>query len=233
MVDGRRRTIALTEGRGYVQHEYEGNRDVGTRAFVNVRFDSAARVAWNRLTSVFGSQQRSTTNTTTRERPAAGSRRIGEDFDLPFPAAAISTGPRGPATYYQVRGQNADGTPRLHRGIDFAVPRGTPVQVTADGTVTNATVTGCVAGVPRCGGRFGNRVYVDHGNGRTTIYAHLEAVLVRVGQRVRRGEVVGRVGNTGDSRGTNCRPTATNNCGVHLHYAEELNGVRVDPMRRR
>ncbi len=94
-----------------------------------------------------------------------------------------------------------------HSGLDFAVPRGTPVKVPADGVVTLV------------GDYFfnGRTVFVDHGQGLITMYCHLDAVLVQKGQEVKRGTILGKVGATG-------RAT-----GPHLHWNVSLNGNRVDP----
>ena len=94
-----------------------------------------------------------------------------------------------------------------HSGLDFAVSRGTPVQAPADGVVT------IVADY------FfnGKTVFIDHGQGFITMYCHLDQILVKKGQEIRRGEVLGKVGATG-------RAT-----GPHLHFNVSLNGNRVDP----
>lgn len=94
-----------------------------------------------------------------------------------------------------------------HSGLDFAVPRGTPVKAPANGVVT-------VVGDYFFNGRT---VFVDHGQGFITMYCHLDEALVKVGQEVGRGDVLGRVGATG-------RAT-----GPHLHWNVSLNGNRVDP----
>lgn len=95
----------------------------------------------------------------------------------------------------------------FHHGIDIAVPEGTPVRATARGTVR---FVGNTDG-------YGLRVEIDHGNGITTLYAHLNAVDVVPGQRVERGQVIGRSGNTGAST------------GPHLHYEVRQNGRAIDP----
>lgn len=94
-----------------------------------------------------------------------------------------------------------------HTGIDIAVPVGTPVQVTADGVVQ---FVGNTDG-------YGLRVEVRHADGTVTLYAHLSDVTVEVGQQVRRGDVVGRSGNTGAST------------GPHLHYEIRRDGQAIDP----
>jgi murein DD-endopeptidase MepM/ murein hydrolase activator NlpD len=103
------------------------------------------------------------------------------------------------------------GYSRLHQGVDFAAPLGTPVLAAGDGVVVEAR--------PWQG--YGNWLRIRHAGGWQTGYAHLAAYVGGVGPgvRVRQGEVVGYVGQTG---------LAT---GPHLHYEVWLDGVRVDPMR--
>ncbi|MEI3851747.1 MULTISPECIES: M23 family metallopeptidase [Ensifer] len=97
----------------------------------------------------------------------------------------------------------------LHAGIDFRATVGTRIRAAAPGTVTNAGLTG----------GYGNMVEIDHGNGVSSRYAHLSAVLVKVGDQVTEGEVIAKSGNTGRST------------GPHLHYEIRLNGEAVDPIR--
>ena len=98
---------------------------------------------------------------------------------------------------------------RPHEGIDVVAPAGTPIEAPAAGTVISA---GWSTG-------YGNTVTIDHGFGLVTRYAHASRLLVRPGQRVRRGERIALVGNTG---------LAT---GPHLHYEVHVNGKPVDPLR--
>lgn len=94
-----------------------------------------------------------------------------------------------------------------HSGLDFAVPAGTAVKAPADGVVTIVD------------DYFfnGKTIFLDHGQGLITMYCHLSAFDVKVGQVVKRGQVIGRVGATG-------RAT-----GPHLHWNVSLNNNRVDP----
>ena len=97
---------------------------------------------------------------------------------------------------------------RPHWGVDIAAPAGAPVAASADGTVLDVAASAS----------YGLVVDVSHRGGEyITRYAHLSAVLVREGQRVRRGEAVGRVGSTGLST------------GPHLHYEVFVHGRRRDP----
>lgn len=97
----------------------------------------------------------------------------------------------------------------FHAGQDISVPYGTPVQATADGVILYAA--------PRSG--YGNVVVIYHGNGISTRFGHLSAFDVEAGQRVKRGDVIGRAGNTGRSTGT------------HIHYEVREYDVPVDPLK--
>ena len=98
---------------------------------------------------------------------------------------------------------------RPHQGLDFTAPQGTPIYATADGTVKEVGFT--TSG-------FGNRVVINHGFGYETLYGHMYRFKARVGQRVKRGEVIGYVGNTGKSTGPHC------------HYEVHRGGRPVDPI---
>ena len=98
---------------------------------------------------------------------------------------------------------------RMHAGIDLTCPRGTNIFVTADGVVLEAGYTS---------GGYGNKIIVDHGYGYQTLYGHLEKVLVKPGDRVKRGDIIGLVGSTGLST-----------C-PHLHYEVHINTNAVNPI---
>lgn len=102
------------------------------------------------------------------------------------------------------------GRMRAHRGVDYAAPTGTPIMASGNGVVT---FRGWQSG-------YGNTVIIDHGNHKTTLYAHLSrfAGNLRKGQRVSQGQTIGFVGMTG---------LAT---GPHLHYEFRVNGVHRDPL---
>jgi murein DD-endopeptidase MepM/ murein hydrolase activator NlpD len=99
--------------------------------------------------------------------------------------------------------------PAMHTGIDFRGTYGEPAHATAAGTVTSAGWNG----------GYGQMVEIDHGNGLATRYGHLSEIDVRVGQSVRIGQVVGRIGSTGRST------------GPHLHYETRVDGEAVDPQK--
>ncbi|HAJ98442.1 MAG TPA: peptidase M23, partial [Bacteroidales bacterium] len=98
---------------------------------------------------------------------------------------------------------------RMHTGVDFIAPVGTPIYSTGNGVVVRAE---------RHNGGYGLMIEIDHGFGYRTLYAHLSRIQVRVGQRISRGEVIALSGNTGLSS------------GPHLHYEVIRNGRTVNPV---
>ena len=98
---------------------------------------------------------------------------------------------------------------KMHSGVDFAASIGTPVRATADGVVKS--IVSSKRG-------HGNTVILEHGNGYETVYAHLDEMRVRTGQKVSSGAIIGTVGNTGMS------------VAPHLHYEVHLRGTAVDPL---
>jgi murein DD-endopeptidase MepM/ murein hydrolase activator NlpD len=101
------------------------------------------------------------------------------------------------------------GTPALHTGLDLHGETGDAVRATGDGTVIAAGWNG----------GYGRTVDVDHHNGVSTRYAHLSSIDVRVGQSVKSGQILGKLGSTGRST------------GPHLHYETRLKGEAVDPQK--
>ncbi len=98
-------------------------------------------------------------------------------------------------------------TSRPHRGTDYAAPRGTPVYAAGDGRVTKASYNGA----------NGNYVFIQHGESYETKYLHLTKRSVKVGERVKQGQLIGTVGSTGSAT------------GPHLHYEFLVNGVHRNP----
>jgi murein DD-endopeptidase MepM/ murein hydrolase activator NlpD len=95
-----------------------------------------------------------------------------------------------------------------HKGLDFVAPTGTPVYATGDGTVEMAYHSDT----------YGNVIYLNHGHDFETRYAHLSKFAVKVGEKVKRGQLIGHVGNTGRSQ------------SPHLHYEVLLKGSHVNPI---
>jgi murein DD-endopeptidase MepM/ murein hydrolase activator NlpD len=123
-------------------------------------------------------------------------------FRQPLAGLLVTTSPFG------VRVDPFLGRMAMHTGNDFRGVYGSRVLATAAGTVISASFDG----------GYGNMVEIDHGEGVTTRYAHLSAILVVKGQKVDAGEEVGRLGTTGRST------------GPHLHYEVRIDGQPVDPL---
>jgi murein DD-endopeptidase MepM/ murein hydrolase activator NlpD len=98
---------------------------------------------------------------------------------------------------------------KMHTGIDFAAPIGTPIYATADGKIEEVSI--------KFSG-YGKMVVIDHGFGYKTRYAHMHDFAVRSGQNIKRGELIGYVGDTGIST------------APHLHYEVMMNGVLINPV---
>lgn len=97
---------------------------------------------------------------------------------------------------------------KMHWGMDFTAPTGTPIYATGDGVVSTRT---------NSRGGYGNHVVIDHGYGYETMYAHMSKFNVSRGQRVKRGDIIGYVGSTGRST------------GPHLHYEVMKDGEKINP----
>ncbi|MEM9917757.1 MAG: M23 family metallopeptidase [Bacteroidota bacterium] len=98
---------------------------------------------------------------------------------------------------------------RMHWGIDFTSPKGTPVRASGNGKVVS---------IRRHKSGYGNNITIDHGYGYKTLYAHLSSIDCKMGQKVKRGQVIGKVGSTGTST------------APHLHYEVIYKGKKVDPI---
>lgn len=100
-------------------------------------------------------------------------------------------------------------TPKMHTGLDFAAPIGTPIYATGNGTVIEANYDA---------GGYGYHVIIDHGYGYQSLYGHMFKIKAHLGQQVKRGEVIGWIGSTGKSTGPHC------------HYEVIKNGDKIDPI---
>lgn len=98
---------------------------------------------------------------------------------------------------------------KMHKGMDFTAPTGTPIYATGNGVVTRADSNSS---------GYGNHIRINHGFGYLTLYAHLSKYNVKKGQRVKRGDLIGFVGNTGRSQ------------GPHLHYEVHKDGKHINPI---
>ena len=127
---------------------------------------------------------------------------IAVPSDKPVKTAAFTSG-------YGVRSDPFKGRAAMHAGIDLAGPTGTPIYATADGVVSDASYNS---------GGYGNLIKIDHGRGIETRYGHLSSFSVRAGQRVTRGQQIGRMGSTGRSTGS------------HLHYEVRIDSRAVNPI---
>ena len=124
----------------------------------------------------------------------------------PISGARISSG-------FGMRRHPILGYTKMHGGVDFAVPRGTPIRAAGSGVVQFA----------KWRGSYGKAVKLKHAKGYSTLYAHMHRIAsgMRPGSRVRQGQVIGYVGSTGRST------------GPHLHYEVRLNNKRINPKRIR
>ena len=121
----------------------------------------------------------------------------------PFPGHTVITSPYG----------NRASTGSFHSGVDIDgyQSMGSPIVAADSGTVIMAEYSGA----------YGNCIIIDHGNGMSTLYAHLSSMNVGVGSSVGQGQTIGGVGNTGNCYGLD---------GVHLHFEVRVNGNTTDPM---
>ncbi|MGI8611637.1 MAG: M23 family metallopeptidase [Sphingomicrobium sp.] len=127
---------------------------------------------------------------------------IAVPSDKPVKTGAFTSG-------YGVRSDPFQGRAAMHAGIDVAGAVGTPIYATADGVITDAGYNN---------GGYGNLIKINHGRGIETRYGHLSKMSVYPGQRVNRGELIGRMGSTGRSTGS------------HLHYEVRIDGRAVNPV---
>lgn len=128
---------------------------------------------------------------------------VGGTFMWPVPSSTTITSP------YGMRRDPFNHKQRKHTGIDIAAPRGTPIVAANSGTVI-------VAGWSAKG--YGNYVVINHGGGKSTLYAHQSQIAVSKGDKVTKGQTIGYIGSTGNST------------GPHLHFEVLINGDDTNPM---
>ncbi|MBQ6937285.1 MAG: peptidoglycan DD-metalloendopeptidase family protein [Clostridia bacterium] len=127
----------------------------------------------------------------------------GGRFVWPVPASSRIT------SQYGYRIHPVYKTKKFHSGIDIGAPYGVDILAAADGTVTLATTNG----------GYGKCIIINHGSGITTLYGHNSTLLVSVGNKVTKGQVIAKAGSTGVST------------GPHLHFEVRVNGATTDPMQ--
>ncbi len=127
----------------------------------------------------------------------------GGKFIWPVPASSRIT------SQYGYRIHPVYKTKKFHSGIDIGAPYGVDILAAADGTVTLATTNG----------GYGKCIIINHGSGITTLYGHNSTLLVSVGNKVTKGQVIAKAGSTGVST------------GPHLHFEVRINGSTTDPMQ--
>ena len=110
---------------------------------------------------------------------------------------------------FGIRNDPIYNVPKMHSGLDFTAPTGSKIYATGDGTIETMEYST---------GGYGNHIIIDHGFGYKSHYAHLSKFETRIGKKVKRGELIGRVGSTGKST------------APHLHYEVIKNGNKIDPI---
>jgi murein DD-endopeptidase MepM/ murein hydrolase activator NlpD len=133
--------------------------------------------------------------------------RVQRDIYVATPKGSPVIG--GISSYYGNREHPRSGEENFHSGIDISSSPGNPVKATADGIVSFSGWSG----------GSGNLVVLEHGHGFSTFYAHNRAIPVKVGQKVKRGDIIGYVGSTGNST------------GPHVHYEIWKDGKSIDPVK--
>ena len=126
------------------------------------------------------------------------------------PPAASGEGWLQPCSYVYISSPYGPRGSGFHNGVDFAANRGTPIYASRSGTVTKARSMTT---------SYGNHVVINHGDGYSSLYAHMDYFVVSQGQYVNQGQVIGYVGSTGNST------------GPHLHFTIMYNGSSVNPMQ--
>ena len=145
---------------------------------------------------------------------------------VPAPVVPSSgyTGPAPGVFYISSYFGDSEGRGYGHGGLDIAGDYNTPI-VAADDGVVAYTYSSCIHNWGKdmsyscgCGGGYGNYVWIDHGNGKESIYGHLGSLVVHDGEKVTKGQLIGYMGSTGHSTGS------------HLHFECRYNGDRYDPL---
>lgn len=132
-----------------------------------------------------------------------------DDGDSSEPPSSSDSGWLQPCSYTYISSAYGQRSSGWHNGVDFAAPRGTPIYASRSGTVTKAVSLTY---------SYGNHVVINHGDGFSSLYAHMDYYVVSAGDYVTQGQLIGYVGSTGNSTGN------------HLHFTIFYNGEDVNPM---
>ncbi len=133
----------------------------------------------------------------------------GETEETPAPPSNNDSGWMQPCSYIYISSPYGDRGSGWHNGVDFAASYGTPIYASRSGTITKTRSMTT---------SYGNHVVINHGDGFSSLYAHMDYYVVSEGQYVSQGELIGYVGSTGNST------------GPHLHFTVLYNGSDVNPM---
>lgn len=184
---------------------YEGNTEV------LVEGQAGEELVTAQITSISGYEiSRKVLTASVVKEPVAEKVAVGTKVAKPARGVTITGSGQyaWPVAGGRVTSWQGDG--RGHNGIDIAAPAGTSIFAATSGTVLKA-------GKNACGSGYGNAVMVQNDDGNVCLYAHMKTVIAKVGDRVDKGELIGLVGNTGNSSGN------------HLHIEVRQNGVFLDP----
>ncbi|MCR2803585.1 M23 family metallopeptidase [Paenibacillus soyae] len=185
--------IPLSDGQG-------GEEFVVSAAETDANLATATKQSFSEMTSMMEAMKPSLEST---KEALIGYQRLLDMTPSIWPADS-----RRVTSTFGVRRDPISGRSAVHSGLDLGGNRGDPIYAAADGVVTLSE-----RGYPQ-----GNNILIDHGRGMETRYLHLNRRLVEIGDTVKKGQLIGELGNTGRST------------GPHLHYEVIVNGEHVDPM---
>lgn len=149
--------------------------------------------------------------------------RTVDTYDIKVVMGSQSSPHEGATLIYPTTGNLTQGFHRGHYALDIGNAAKPDVWAASEGTIIKSD-GGCTprgqGSSKNCNGGYGNHVIIDHGNGLQTLYAHLETIYVSEGQKVDRGQALGKMGNTGRAYGKT---------GIHLHFEVYKDGLKKNP----